>query len=95
MTVHLPENLESSIRDAVNRGQFASVDAAMAEAARLLLETLHRRPDDQEPPSSKPLWEEILELTADLPSEEWDRLPSDLAEQHDHYAYGTPKRPIS
>jgi hypothetical protein len=41
----------------------------------------------------KPLWEEILELTADVPAAEWDKLPSDLAEQHDHYVYGTPKRP--
>src|SRR4051812_5617091 len=37
MTIHLPENLESSIREAVHSGQFASVDDAMAEAARLLL----------------------------------------------------------
>jgi Arc/MetJ-type ribon-helix-helix transcriptional regulator len=40
MTIHLPENLESSIRDAVRGGQFASVDEAMAEAARLLLDRL-------------------------------------------------------
>jgi hypothetical protein len=43
----------------------------------------------------KPIWEEILDLTADVPAEEWDKLPSDLAEQHDHYIYGTPKRPAS
>jgi len=23
----------------------------------------------------------------------WDALPTDLSEQHDHYIYGTPKRP--
>ena len=32
-------------------------------------------------------------MTADVPDEEWDKLPTDLAEQHDHYIYGTPKRP--
>jgi Arc/MetJ-type ribon-helix-helix transcriptional regulator len=37
MTIHLPENLESSILAAVRSGHFASVDEAMAEAARLLL----------------------------------------------------------
>jgi len=26
-------------------------------------------------------------LTADVPDEEWDKLPIDLAEQHDHYIY--------
>lgn len=40
MTIHLPENLESSILQAVHSGQFPSVDAAMAEAARLLIEQM-------------------------------------------------------
>lgn len=37
MMIHLPHDLESSILAAVHNGRFASVDAAMAEAARLLL----------------------------------------------------------
>jgi len=37
MTIDLPEILERSILEAVHSGQFASVDDAMAEAARLLL----------------------------------------------------------
>jgi prevent-host-death family protein len=28
-----------------------------------------------------------------VPEEEWEKLPTDLAEQHDHYVYGLPKRP--
>ena len=32
-------------------------------------------------------------MTADVPDAEWDKLPTDLAAQHDHYLYGTPKRP--
>jgi hypothetical protein len=43
----------------------------------------------------KPVWERILERTAAIPDQEWDKLPTDLAEQHDHYLYGTPKRPAS
>jgi hypothetical protein len=46
-------------------------------------------------PKRKPLWEEILELTADVPAAEWGKLPSHLAEQHDHYIYGILKRPVS
>jgi Arc/MetJ-type ribon-helix-helix transcriptional regulator len=42
MTIHLPEDLEGSIREAVRSGRFASVDDAMAEAARLLLRELGR-----------------------------------------------------
>lgn len=40
MTVHLPKDLESRVAAAVESGQFASIDEAMAEAARLLLRQL-------------------------------------------------------
>jgi Arc/MetJ-type ribon-helix-helix transcriptional regulator len=100
MTIHLPKDVESRILAAVESGRFATVDAAMAEAASLLPQLLGRT-DAQQPASSaaahepKPIWDEVLELTADVPAQEWDKLPSDLAEQHDHYIYGTPKRPAS
>lgn len=44
MTIHLLKELESSIEAAVHSGHFASVDDAMAEAARLLLRDLKHRP---------------------------------------------------
>jgi hypothetical protein len=102
MTIQLPENLESSIREAVHSGQFPSIDDAMAEAARLLLSQLKQRPVTPPPTVGgepgvaphKPIWEEIQELTAGIPDEVWDKLPTDLSEQHDHYIYGTPKRPV-
>jgi hypothetical protein len=40
----------------------------------------------------KPIWERIQEIAAEIPREEWDKLPHDGAEQHDHYLYGAPKR---
>jgi Arc/MetJ-type ribon-helix-helix transcriptional regulator len=43
MTIHLPENLESSILEAVHSGQFSSVDDAMAAAARLLVQHIQQR----------------------------------------------------
>ncbi len=48
MTIHLPKELESSIEAVVHGGHFASVDDAMAEAARLLLHELKHHP---EPPA--------------------------------------------
>jgi Arc/MetJ-type ribon-helix-helix transcriptional regulator len=70
MTIHLPTDLESSIQAAVQNGQFASVDDAMAEAARLLLRTLKPTPTKTAP--SDPLlgiWrdapEEIDEIVAE------------------------------
>jgi len=43
-------------------------------------------------PNAKPFWEEILELAASIPEEELDKLPTDLAENIDYYAYGSPKK---
>lgn len=38
------------------------------------------------------LGEQIAAIFADVPDEDWEKLPKDGAEQHDHYIYGTPKR---
>jgi Arc/MetJ-type ribon-helix-helix transcriptional regulator len=40
MTIHLPEDVERSIEEAVHCGHFASVDDAMTEAALRLLREL-------------------------------------------------------
>jgi Arc/MetJ-type ribon-helix-helix transcriptional regulator len=40
MTIQLPDYLASSVEAAVSSGRFPSVDAAMAEAVRLLLREL-------------------------------------------------------
>ena len=42
MMIHLPPELSSRVEAAVRSGQFASVDDAMAEAARLLLREMER-----------------------------------------------------
>jgi len=44
MTIHLPDELEASVRAAVHGGRFASVEDAMAEAVRRLLHDLDRTP---------------------------------------------------
>jgi Arc/MetJ-type ribon-helix-helix transcriptional regulator len=46
MTIHLPNELERSIEAMVHNGRFASVDDAMAEAARLLLRQVKQSPPD-------------------------------------------------
>jgi antitoxin component of MazEF toxin-antitoxin module len=44
-------------------------------------------------PKRPPIWERIAAMVADVPPEELAKLPTDGASQHDHYIYGTPKRP--
>jgi Arc/MetJ-type ribon-helix-helix transcriptional regulator len=104
MTIHLPEPLESSILAAVDSGRFSSLDDAMTEAASLLVQRLNQEQAETKPlaatpadavPMRKPIWEVFQELSATVPDEVWDALPTDLSEQHDHYIYGTPKRPTA
>ena len=104
MTIHLPPDIESSIQDAVHSGHFASLDDAMTEAATLLLQRLKQEQAQakhsvaipaEAAPTHKPIWEEFEDIAASIPDEEWAKLPVDGAEQHDHYIYGTPKRPPS
>jgi antitoxin component of MazEF toxin-antitoxin module len=44
-------------------------------------------------PPGPSLAERIAARASALPPETLDRLPADGASQHDHYIYGTPKRP--
>jgi hypothetical protein len=37
------------------------------------------------------LLEHVKEIQAQVPAEEWDKLPHDGSINHDHYLYGVPK----
>lgn len=39
----------------------------------------------------KPFWQRIVELGAQVPEEEWKKLPKDFARNFEHYMYGVPK----
>jgi Arc/MetJ-type ribon-helix-helix transcriptional regulator len=101
MTIHLPESLEGPILAAVHSGRYASLDDAMTEAASLLVQRLRQEQAQVQPAPGqsqavaidKPIWEVIEDENRSIPPEVWDSLPADLSEQHDHYVYGTPKRP--
>jgi Arc/MetJ-type ribon-helix-helix transcriptional regulator len=97
MTIRLPEDLERPILAAVHCGRYATLDDAMAEAALLLVKRLEQeqhQASSSEAATHKPIWEVADELRKSIPQEKWDQLPVDGASQHDHYIYGTPKRPV-
>jgi hypothetical protein len=48
--------------------------------------------DIEEGTAHRPIWDVINEVMSQVPAEDLADLPTDLAEQHDHYIYGTPKR---
>lgn len=43
--------------------------------------------------STSPIWDSFSSFTENIPEDVLAQLPTDGAEQHDHYIYGTPKRP--
>ena len=42
-------------------------------------------------PTTKPLWEQIIEIGEQIPESEWAKLPRDLARNFEHYMYGASK----
>jgi antitoxin component of MazEF toxin-antitoxin module len=65
--------------------------AGVAPGADLVAEVQEGRIVLERP--RRPIWEEILALTADIPPEEFDKLPPGGAGQIDEYLYGQPKLP--
>ncbi|MBW4540934.1 MAG: hypothetical protein KME43_17545 [Myxacorys chilensis ATA2-1-KO14] len=45
----------------------------------------------QQLPSLPPFLQFVEEISAQIPKEEWEKLPSDLSKNVDHYLYGSPK----
>ena len=41
--------------------------------------------------NARPYWKEVLEIGASVPMEEWEKVPTDLSINLDHYLYGAPK----
>jgi Arc/MetJ-type ribon-helix-helix transcriptional regulator len=82
MTINVPQDVEDTINTAVRSGQFASADEMVA---RLVLEYDRRtRPQPEARPSTaagQPIWERILERTAGIPDQEWEKLPTDLPDR--------------
>jgi Arc/MetJ-type ribon-helix-helix transcriptional regulator len=90
----LPADLEEFIQRELAQGKYRSEAELVADALRLLQERHGSReghPENGTP--HVPIWEVFQESLNDIPEEELDLLPPDAAEQHDHYIYGTPKKP--
>jgi hypothetical protein len=77
------------------------IPALLAEALEVLQE--HERLDHHRdevsgttPPATRSpsVLDIFREAREGVPEETWNALPEDLAAQHDHYLYGTPKRSL-
>ena len=89
--VTLPAELEQLVNEKVERGEFESVDAAVARAVRQTLGP-NGSSHDKEPNEARHISDVFAEIMADVPPHELAKLPKDGASQVDHYVYGLPKR---
>jgi hypothetical protein len=69
-------------------------DLPEAKQQRLLavIKEFLRQPETPQRSGERPIWAIFEELSRQVSPKEWQKLPPDGAEQHDHYLYGTPKR---
>jgi hypothetical protein len=97
---------QKSLLQSLSQETGKSISALIAEALEGLQEHICPGPvsgetDDSKeretavhpPKAHKPIWEQFVDAFKDVPEAELERLSSDGAAQHDHYIYGTPKRP--
>ena len=94
MTINVSRDAAGSIDAAVKSGQFASAAEMITKLVREFDQRSQHQPAADPPPpveAVKPIWEVFQEISATVPAEVWDALPTDLSEHHDHYLYGTPK----
>jgi hypothetical protein len=70
----------------------AMVNTKTSSCPAYLIDQMLKEGQPQCKENARPIWENITELSAQVPMEEWEKPPSDGAEQHDHYLYGSPKR---
>lgn len=57
-----------------------------------VLAIIERKVSDLVKADTRPIWEVAKEISESVPLEEWEKLPSDGAVNHDHYLYGAPKK---
>ena len=68
------------------------LDFLLLIKVRLKRKSREEQPDSlQQSPSLPPFLQFVEEISAQIPTEEWAKLPSDLSKNIDHYLYGTPK----
>jgi hypothetical protein len=83
----------SAEREAVLNAKAQAQGLTAEQYARLVLEENLNAHDGGEPKTDGRHISEIMaEIMADVPPEEFAKLPKDGASEHDHYLYGHPKR---
>jgi len=84
ITLDLPDELAAQLAARPDADTFAA--AVLADALTPFQKGTALAND------ARSIEDKIAAITADVPDEEWAKLPPDLSDQLDHYVYGTPKQ---
>ncbi len=91
LTPELEERIEAKVRS----GDYPSP----SEVVRASLELLEAKDGATSPPAdappmrkTRPIWEIMVELGQQIPEEELNQIPTDLARNYKHYLYGSPRK---
>jgi hypothetical protein len=62
-----------------------------SEQIQLDLASHQTVPETDQASDTRPIWERVADISAQVPLEEWAKVPKDLSKNVDHYLYGSPK----
>ena len=96
MNLTLPSEIERLLNEKVENGEFESVEAAVTHTLRQSL-AVRASGENEANKTASPdnIWEALERLRQHAGpevKEALNRLPGDLASEHDHYVYGIPKK---
>ena len=96
MNLTLPSEIERLLNEKVENGEFESVEAAVTHTLRQsLVVRASVENEAQKTASPDNIWEALERLRKHAGpevKEALNRLPADLASEHDQYVYGIPKK---
>jgi len=90
LTINISAEKEAAYQ-ALALAQGLSVEQLLT---RLVDESAPVSPSETQDEDDRPVSAMFGEIWADMPDDVRAKLPSDGADQHDHYIYGTPKRTV-
>lgn len=90
MKISLSPEIERRIAEQVRSGRYRSADEVVREGLELLQE--REKEERHAPANGNESLPVIFEsITRDVPAKDWEKVPSDLSKNVDHYLYGGQK----
>ena len=74
------------------KGEFAPPEGRLKKITIVQEMKLLKEGEERYDADAPPIWEVAAEIGESVPVEEWDKVPTDLSKNLDHYLYGAPKR---